>query len=256
MVIRIKILFVACILLLTKSVHADGPNNVHLRGVVVPSNQIKISMNQVGVLNFIAPSGTVIKQGERIAEINAAELQGQFHQAKALLQSAEAELASANHNVEKTRRLVNENILSEIALTEAQFSLQTAKANLEVGRSKFQLAELALQQAVLRAPFDGVVADTTVKKGEFVVKGDPIIEFASLTEMVMSIDLPPELTESLSEGTETAVLFQGNEIGRAKVKRLFPLLQPSSGLRRVIWQVESNQSMLISGRYVELQAWF
>ncbi len=234
--------------------HAQG--NAHLRGVVVPAEQINMSMNQNGVLLYIASSGSVVEKGEKLAEINPAQLKAQYQQAKAMMLSAEAELAAANHGLEKSRRLVNENILSNIALTEAQFSVQTAEANLAVSRSKYNIADLALKDAVLLAPFDGVVADTKVKRGEWTVQGDPIIEFASLKALVMSIDIPPDLTTGLAVGSTTPVLYQGAAIGNATVKRLFPLLQPSSGLRRVVWEISTDDSTLISGRYVELQPWF
>lgn len=238
------------------NVYADNASNVHLRGVVVPAEQVNLSMNQNGVLRFIAPSGSIVKQGEKLAEINPAQLSAQYHQARAMLQAAKAELAAAKHGLEKSRRLVNENILSDIALTEAEFSVQTASANLDVSESKYHIAKLAVEDAILYAPFEGVVADTKLKRGEWTKQGDPIIEFASLESLVMSIDIPPGLTDTLTLGQSTSVNFQGNKIGTATVKRLFPLLQPSSGLRRVVWEVTTTSSVLISGRYVELEPWF
>lgn len=238
------------------STFADSIGNVHLRGVVVPERQVNMAMSQTGILDFIAASGSVVKKGEVLAQIDPAELQAQLKQAKALFQSADAEFAAANHSLEKTRRLVGEDILSDIALTEAQFAVRTAEAAVEVNRSKYQLAQLSVAQSTLFAPFDGVVADTKVSEGEWVQKADPVILFASMDALMMSTDIPPEFTDTLKVGSETAILFQGQVIGKARVKRLFPMLQPASGLRRIVWAVEVQQSVLISGRYVELAPWF
>jgi RND family efflux transporter MFP subunit len=231
-------------------------SNVHLRGVVVPERQINMALNQTGVIHFIAPSGSVVKKGEVIAQIQPEELQAQYQQAKALFASAEADLAAANHSLQKTKRLVDENILSDIAFTEAQFSVQTARAAVEVHRSKYHLAKLALSQAKLLAPFDGVVAETNVQQGEWAQKADPVISFASLEALMMSTDIPPELTDTLQQGMSTDIIFQGEKIGRATVTRLYPMLQPASGLRRVVWSVDTEQTLLVSGRYVELAPWF
>lgn len=235
---------------------ADTITNVHLRGVVVPSQQAKLSVAQHGQIVWIASGGSIIKKGEMLAQINDIKLRAEQSQAKAMLHSAEAELAAAQHSHEKSRRLVNENILSDIALTEAEFSVRTAEAKVAVNRSKFELAKLAVEQAILLAPYDGVVTSTKLSTGEWAKPGDPIIEFASLLALTMSIDIPPQLTDSLNVGDTTDVLYDGNVIGLAIVKRLFPILQPSSGLRRVVWTIETNKSILISGRYVELKAWF
>ncbi|XOV77786.1 MAG: efflux RND transporter periplasmic adaptor subunit [Aestuariibacter sp.] len=250
----IKYLLVVAIFL-PQMVSAET-SNVHLRGVVVPERQINMALNQTGVIDFIAPSGSVVEKGGIIAQIRTEELEAQYQQAKAVFTSAKADLAAANHSLQKTKRLVDEDILSDIAYTEAQFSVQTARAAVEVNRSKYHLAKLALSQAKLLAPFDGVVAETTVQEGEWAQKADPVISFASLEALMMSTDIPPELTDTLVKGTATDIIFQGQKIGRATVRRLYPMLQPASGLRRVVWSVDTEQSLLVSGRYVELAPWF
>lgn len=238
------------------ALNTNSADRVHLRGVVVPSQQVKMSLTQNGLVTWIAPSGTTVSQGDKLAQINDVKLRAEMNQARAMMYSAQTELASAKHSYEKNRRLVQENILSDIALTESEFAVKTAEAKLEVNQSKLKLAKLAVDQASLLAPFNGVVAASNISPGEWAKAGDPIVEFASLSDLTMSIDIPPELTDSLSEGYVTNVNFNGTVIGKAKVKRLFPILQPSSGLRRVVWSVETDKSILISGRYVELEAWF
>lgn len=238
------------------SAWAENLASVHLRGVVVPAQQAKLSVAQQGQVTWIAPDGSYVEAGAILAQINDIKLKAELSQARAMFHSAEAELAAAQHALEKSRRLVNEDILSDIALTEAEFSVRTADAKVAVNRSKLELAELAVQQAVLLAPYDGVVANSKISAGEWAQPGDPIIEFASLLQLTMSLDVPPEYTELLQEGDSTEVLFKGQVIGKATVKRLFPLLQPSSGLRRVVWDIHTTETMLISGRYVELKAWF
>lgn len=252
----IRRLFLFISLFLCQAVSAENLASVHLRGVVVPAQQTKLSVAQQGQVTWIASDGSFVQSGEKLAHINDIKLKAELSQARAMFFSAEAELAAARHALEKSRRLVNENILSDIALTEAEFSVRTAEAKVEVNRSKFELAELAVQQAVLLAPYDGVVANTKISAGEWAQPGDPIIEFASLTQLTMSLDVPPEYTDLLQVGDTTDVLFKGEVIGTATVKRLFPILQPSSGLRRVVWDIKTNESILISGRYVELKAWF
>ncbi|WP_338292300.1 efflux RND transporter periplasmic adaptor subunit [Planctobacterium marinum] len=251
-----KFIFTFVLLIGTQLALADALTSVHLRGVVVPAQQAKLSVAQQGQVEWIAADGTEVKTGETLIQINATKLKAEMIQAQAMYQSALAELAAANHSLEKSRRLVQENILSDIALTEAEFSVKTAEAKVAVNQSKLELAKLAVAQAIVLAPFDGVVASSKISIGEWAQPGDPILEFASLSTLSMSLDVPPEYTETLSPGDSTTVLFAGKPIGTATVKRLFPLLQPSSGLRRVIWTIETDETMLISGRYVELKAWF
>lgn len=231
-------------------------SNAHLRGVVVPATQINMSMSRAGLLSQVASAGSPVKAGDVIAAIDTTILKAELQQSIALKNAAQANLDAANHSLEKNRRLVKQNILSDIALTEAQFAVKTAQANLEVSRSKLALAQLALDAAVLKAPFDGVIVATKLSQGEWLNAGDPFVEFANIQVLTMAIDVPPELTQSLNPGDTTPVRLNNQVIGQAQVTRLFPMLQPSSGLRRVVWQVTSDNPLLLSGRYVELAPWF
>jgi len=127
---------------------ADG-DNVHLRGVVVPGEQIKMSLPQNGVVTWIAAGGTIVNQGEKLAQIGDTKLVAERDQAQAMLAAAKTELAAAQHGLEKSRRLVQEDILSDIALTESEFAVKTAQANVVVMESKLKLAQLSVEQSAL-----------------------------------------------------------------------------------------------------------
>ncbi len=228
---------------------------VHLRGVVVPDQQIKISFSRSGLLSELVEEGSLVKSGAVLARIDTAKAQAELKQSEAKVFSARAELAAANHSLNKLVRLIQENILSDIALVEAKFSVDVARAKLTVTNAQLEVARQSLADCTIKAPFDGAVVSLMSNKGEWVNTGDPFVEFADLANLTLSLDLPLEMFKGLARDHQTKVLAQGREIGSAKVKRIFPMIDPASGLRRVVWVITPNQGELLSGRYVSLESW-
>jgi hypothetical protein len=59
----------------------------------------------------------------------------------------------------------------------------------------------------------------------------------------------------LSKGVTTEVMERSAVVGQASVKTIFPVIDPASGLLRVVWRVVPQEGVLLSGRYVSLASW-
>lgn len=235
---------------------AESSNpEVHLRGVVMPAQKVKFSFAQPGIVVDIASGGTLVEKGQVLARLDNKKASAQLEQSRAELRSAKQELASAQHQRDKSARLVAENILSDIALTEADFSVAMATEKVAVSKAKLAIAKKAYEDCTLIAPFSGAVAAKAISKGEWVKQGDAVLEFVNFSKLSLSIDVPPSMTDGLSVGVTTNVVDTGIVLGLAKVKTIYPVIDPASGLRRIVWDIVPNDGVLLSGRYVSLANW-
>jgi RND family efflux transporter MFP subunit len=228
---------------------------VHLQGIVMPAQKIKMSFAQSGMITEMAGNGSLVNVGQVIAKIDDKKARAQLQQSAAEHRLAKSELASVTHDRDKSARLVAENILSDVALLEAEFSVAIAQERLIVALSQLTLAQTALAECVVLAPFKGAVVEKNAGVGEWMNAGDPFIEFVNLAVLSLSIDIPPEMALGLSLGQVTHVLDRGQVVGQAKVTNIFPIIDPASGLRRIIWQVMPRDNTLLTGRYVSLASW-
>mgnify|MGYP006076607357 FL=1 len=234
---------------------AENDETVHLQGIVMPAHKIKLSFTQSGVIKALARNGSVVEAGVIIAKMDDKKARSQLKQSTAQYRLAISELASVTHDRDKSARLVAENILSDVALLEADFSVEIAKQRLIVALSQLELAESALAECLVSAPFKGAVVDKSANVGEWMNAGDPFLEFVNLAVLNLSIDIPPEMIRGLRLGLSTSVMDKGHVVGQAKVTTIFPIIDPASGLQRVIWQVFPNEDALLTGRYVSLATW-
>ena len=95
---------------------------------------------------------------------------------KARVREAKARMALAQDIFDRTQRLASEAISSVARRAEAQAGLDEAKA-------KVDLARLDLDRTRIRAPFDGVMADTTIGPGSWVEPEVGLTTIASIDEV-------------------------------------------------------------------------
>jgi HlyD family secretion protein len=159
---------------------------------------------------------------------------------KDLVASARAAVTQAEAQLETLLNPVTESELAEakamVRQAQAQLDLMLAGAREEeIAAAEAMVAEAgaAVQQAQtsladteLRAPFAGIVADSSAKIGEQVVAGVPVVELADLSALQVETD---DLTEldvvRVQEGDEVLVTFdalQGLEL-TGKIVRIEPI---------------------------------
>ena len=101
-------------------------------------------------------------------------------------------------------------------LTQAQNQRLTAQSQLDEIDAK-------LRDARSFAPFDGVIVNKLVEKGDTVQPGQPLIEFADLTYLQVQVDVPVRLMSGLEKGMLIPVKIDvGNVRVDARVAQIFP----------------------------------
>lgn len=156
-------------------------------GYVEPRRQITVSSKAQGkIVEMPVEENQRVRAGELIARLENDEQ-------RAALRLAEAEFADAARELERKRELRGRGSASESALERAE----TAQA---VTRARLELAQAAVANTVLRAPFDGTVIRKIRDVGEFLTigvsaGGDPGTAVVVLADL-SSIDVALEIGES------------------------------------------------------------
>jgi RND family efflux transporter MFP subunit len=156
-------------------------------GYVEPRRQITVSSKAQGkIVEMPVEENQRVRAGELIARLENDEQ-------RAALRLAEAEFADAARELERKRELRGRGSASESALERAE----TAHA---VARARLELAQVAVANTVLRAPFDGTVIRKVRDVGEFLTigvsaGGDPGTAVVVLADL-SSLDVALEIGES------------------------------------------------------------
>ncbi len=112
--------------------------------------------------------GATVKKGQLLFTINAPQYEQLVRTAAASISSAEAAVNTAQLQVNKTKPLVEKDIISKYELDAAQLTLQSRQAALAQARAELVNAKVNLGYTRITSPVDGVIGSIPFKAGSLV----------------------------------------------------------------------------------------
>lgn len=112
--------------------------------------------------------GQFVKKGQVLFTISAPQYEQLVRTARASVKSAEAAVSLARLQVQKTKSLVEKNIVNKYELQEADLTLQSRLADLAQAEATLVNANVNLGYTKISSPVDGVIGSLTFKTGSLV----------------------------------------------------------------------------------------
>lgn len=142
--------------------------------------------------------GAVVVAGEALIRLSDVSLSAQYDLAargvavgRSRLEDACLLRDRAGRELKRTQRLAEMNVASEDRLDALQYSFdsarvacQTADAELARARAQRDAAEAELEKTVIRAPFDGIIAEVNVEVGEWVTPSPPLLTSPPVIDLI------------------------------------------------------------------------
>ena len=112
--------------------------------------------------------GANVRKGQRLFKLNNPQYEQTVRSAAAAVKIAEADVLSAEMNVEKVKPLVEKNIISKYELEANQYALTSKQAALASARAGLYNAKVNLGYTTINSPSNGVVGTIPFKVGSLV----------------------------------------------------------------------------------------
>ena len=112
--------------------------------------------------------GAVVKKGQLLFRISAPQYQQDVNNSAAAISSAEADVSAAQLQVNKTRPLVEKDIISHFELESAEYTLKARQAALAQAKATLANAQTNLGYTTITSPVDGVAGTIPYKTGSLV----------------------------------------------------------------------------------------
>ena len=154
-------------------------------GYVVAQRKASVASKGTGRLVYLGVvEGDKVKKGEIIARLEDDDVKAQLDQAKANLKVAEAGLQDVQRNYNRQKELFKTQSASQADLDAAESNYQKVLANIAVAKAGVEEAQVAMENTIIRAPFDGTVLTKNADVGEIVA---PFAASASSKGAVVTI---------------------------------------------------------------------
>src|SRR5574343_272590 len=175
-----------------------GPQAVssgyELDGVVEAVRQATVAAQAPGrVARLLVKVGDRVKAGQVLATIDDRDTQTGVARSQAQVAQADAEMANALANVQRTRDLRRQGFVSQAALDVAESQYQAAQAGRQGAGAGAQQARLAQSFTQVTAPFDGYVSETLAQAGDLALPGKPVATVYAPQPLRVVVQLPTSM---------------------------------------------------------------
>ena len=170
---------------------------------------------------------------------------------RAMKRDAEAALADAERDAARVRSLHESGIASDAALDKGETGLSRARSRVEATSAELGVAERALRDASVRAPFAGLIAHREVSRGEYVRPGQALFELVALDPIEVEFSVAERDSARVHLGQPVAVKVAPypNESFAGEVTVISPILDTKTRTLRVKARIANPDGRLRPGLF-------
>jgi RND family efflux transporter MFP subunit len=213
---------------------------------------------------FPVEIGDRVEKGQILFQVRLVDYELRVKQAQSTIGVAKATELTYQVSVEDAKRemLRMENLYKEGSATEqmqdrartehdrtAAF-LEQARATVLQARVGLETARQALEDCTVTAPYTGFVTGKFREKGEYVRRGEVVVEIMDLATLEAEVDLPEPYFESVSTGSPVTV-----EVGSMQMRvdgevvAVNPKIDPSTRTFLIKVRVDNREERLKAGLF-------
>jgi membrane fusion protein, multidrug efflux system len=196
--------------------------SVELAGTLVSPDQARVSSEVAGIVrDVLVEIGQEVEVGQELVRLDTVELNLALQRAESALRQTEAQLgiiegnqpprddqvaavrtAAANRDDARAQLVRAQESFSKGLASKADFdtaetrvkvadaayqaaveNVQSLKASLQDRRAAYDLAKKKLNDAVIRSPLAGAIAERTVQRGEFIRENTPVVTIVRMNPL-------------------------------------------------------------------------
>jgi RND family efflux transporter MFP subunit len=163
-------------------------------GIVEAVRQSTVAAQIAGrIVELRADVGDRVATGQVLARIDEREAAQVVASNEAQIARATADLANTRANLERNRKLLEKQYISQAAVDRAQAEHDAALAALAAARAGTGAATAARSYTVITAPFAGVIADRSVQLGEMAQPGRPLFTLFDPADLRVAASVPEDV---------------------------------------------------------------
>ena len=166
-------------------------------GAVEPINVVEVKSKASGLITKMpVETGTLVKPGDLLVQIDTRDVQNQYNQAEADLKASQAKLQVSEQQKKRSDELFKARVITSQEYETASLDLENSKAAMIRSAANLDLAKQRLEDATVTAPTSGTILTKTVSLGQVI-------------------------TSATSSATGGTTLLTMADLGRVRVRALF-----------------------------------
>lgn len=197
--------------------------------------------------------GDQVKVGQLLATLDSSEAGAQLAAARAQVRASEAGLALAEDTERRTAPLVESGAIAEATGVQTSQQKALSQAQLEAAKAQEVLAQVALGNHRLVAPFAGTVTRTPDGLGAVVGPGSPLFQISALGTLKLQGTVGVEDAALLRPGSPIVVSYEGGQT-EGTITTVLGTVDQNTRRVRIEADVPNASAALRAGTFVRAEA--
>ena len=188
----------------------DIIHKVNANGKIQPEEEVQITSTITGwITEITVMEGDAVQSGQHLISIDEKQYRPRYNQALSQVKSSEANMRKVQSQMDRTKTLFSQNLISKQELEQLEASYQIALSQAEQAKANLLSAEDELSKTRLTAPKYGIVTSLTKEEGEMAVGGmfNPgvLMTIADLSRMEVLVDVNENDVVTIEVGDTTEI---------------------------------------------------
>jgi RND family efflux transporter MFP subunit len=225
-----------------------------LTGSLAPLTEATVKAKVAGELVAVTVrEGESVKQGQVLARIDLTEVQAKVAAREADVAAAKAQLVWAEKNRNQQKALLDKAFISQSAFDNIQSNFDVAVAKLHAADAELVVARKSQGDAVLVAPFSGIVSLRHAQPGERVALDAKVVSIVDLSRLQLEAAVPPAAIGQVRVGQEMNFRVEGFDEREfaGRIERINPAATAGSRSISVYAVIDNREGLLRGGMFAQ-----
>ena len=225
-----------------------------LTGSLTPLTEATVKAKVAGELVAVTVrEGESVRQGQVLARIDLTEVGAKVAAREADVAAAKAQLVWAEKNRNQQKALLEKSFISQSAFDNIQSNYDVAVAKLHAADAELVVARKSQGDAVLVAPFSGIVSLRHAQPGERVALDAKVISIVDLSQLQLEASVPPAAIGQVRVGQTMNFRVEGfgEREFAGRIERINPAATAGSRSISVYAVIDNREGLLRGGMFAQ-----
>lgn len=181
-------------------------NALELTGSIEAVQNAVVSAKSAGrVSEITVENGNRVAAGDILVKVEEVDYINQLAASQAVLDKALTNLTSLNEDYNRGKTLFQAGAISQKAMDDLENGLKAARADAAAAEASVANAREALAGTSIRAPISGLVANRSVKLGQMLAAGTPVLVVEDLSDVFILVKVGQKELDHIKPGLDCSV---------------------------------------------------
>jgi membrane fusion protein (multidrug efflux system) len=232
------------------------PRSLSLTGTLAANQQAEVAADASGkVVATYVERGDRVELGAPLARLDARAAALSQREAGASAAALLAQSENAKRECARAEQLFAAKVISRAEYDASSTSCTSSTFSVEAARAREGMASKSLNDALVRAPFSGIVGERLVSVGDYVTPGRTLLTLVDSSTLRLQIAVPETATAHVASGRPVsfAVAAYPTRTFSGRIARLSPSLRAATRDQIVEVSVNNADGTLRPGMFATVR---